>query len=144
MIGGRLADVRGRRIVGAIALAGGVGLTVAMFASQGWCAVGLLDRRRPSSGPPPSPPSASTAPSCSPPRPGGGPTASSPSSASSGSAVGLLIVGTLSDREGGIGAAMPYVAIGPALLAVLILVAYPETAHQELEDLNPEDRRSPA
>jgi hypothetical protein len=57
-----------------------------------------------------------------------------------GSAVGLLIVGTLSDREGGIGAAMPYVAVGPALLAVLILVAYPETAHQELEDLNPEDR----
>ena len=30
-------------------------------------------------------------------------------------------------------------AIGPLLMAVLVLVAYPETAHRELEDLNPED-----
>jgi MFS family permease len=57
-----------------------------------------------------------------------------------GSALGLLIVGSLSDREGGVGHAMPYVAIGPLLLAVLIVVAYPETAHLELEELNPEDR----
>ena len=57
-----------------------------------------------------------------------------------GSALGLLIVGTLSDRSGGIAAAIPVVAIGPALLAVLIVVAYPETAHLALEDINPEDR----
>ena len=57
-----------------------------------------------------------------------------------GSAVGLLVVGALSDRSGGLASAMPVVAIGPALLAVLIVVAYPETAHLELEDINPEDR----
>jgi MFS family permease len=57
-----------------------------------------------------------------------------------GSALGLLVVGTLSDRSGGIAAAMPVVAVGPAVLAVLILVAYPETAHLTLEDINPEDR----
>ena len=51
----------------------------------------------------------------------------------------LLVVCSLSDRSGGLADAMPVVAIGPALLAVLILVAYPETAHRELEDLNPED-----
>jgi hypothetical protein len=34
---------------------------------------------------------------------------------------------------------MPIVAVGPALLTVLILVAYPETAHLALEELNPED-----
>ena len=31
-------------------------------------------------------------------------------------------------------------AVGPAILVVLILVFYPETAHRELEDLNPSDR----
>jgi hypothetical protein len=30
-------------------------------------------------------------------------------------------------------------SIGPLLMAVLVLVAYPETAHRELEELNPED-----
>jgi hypothetical protein len=30
-------------------------------------------------------------------------------------------------------------ALGPLALAVLILVAYPETAGRELEELNPED-----
>ena len=28
-------------------------------------------------------------------------------------------------------------------MAVLVLVAYPETAHRELEDINPEDRIDP-
>ena len=50
------------------------------------------------------------------------------------------MVGALSDRSGGLAAAMPVVALGPALLAVLIVVAYPETAHLELEEINPEDR----
>ena len=36
VIGGRLADRRGRRLVGAVAMAGGVALTVAMYQSQGW------------------------------------------------------------------------------------------------------------
>jgi len=35
---------------------------------------------------------------------------------------------------------MALVALGPLGLIVLILVAFPETAHLELEDLNPEDR----
>ncbi len=40
----------------------------------------------------------------------------------------------------GLSRAFLYLSIGPVLLTVLILVAYPETAHQTLEDLNPEDR----
>ena len=35
---------------------------------------------------------------------------------------------------------MPVARHRPALLAVLIVVAYPETAHLALEDINPEDR----
>jgi hypothetical protein len=35
---------------------------------------------------------------------------------------------------------MALLAIGPAILAVLIITAYPETAHLELEEINPEDQ----
>jgi hypothetical protein len=38
---------------------------------------------------------------------------------------------------------MAVLAAGPMALAVLVLVAYPETARRPLEDLNPEDRPQP-
>jgi len=38
---------------------------------------------------------------------------------------------------------MAILAAGPLLLVLLILVAYPETAGRELEDINPEDRLPP-
>jgi MFS family permease len=59
-----------------------------------------------------------------------------------GSVIGLLVAGYLSDRWGGLGPALAVLSVGPALMAVLVLVAYPETAHRELEELNPEDRRA--
>jgi len=58
-----------------------------------------------------------------------------------GGVLGLLAAGFLSTRLGSLGPALAVLSIGPAALAVLILVAYPETAHRELEDLNPEDVR---
>ncbi|MCB1002611.1 MAG: MFS transporter, partial [Acidimicrobiales bacterium] len=57
-----------------------------------------------------------------------------------GSSAGLLAAGALSDSLGSFSPAMALLAIGPAILAVLIVVAYPETAHLELEEINPEDR----
>ena len=60
-----------------------------------------------------------------------------------GSVGGLLAVGALSDRFGSIGPAMAIVGIGPMLLAFLVAFAFPETARRELEDINPEDRRPP-
>lgn len=139
VIGGRLADARGRRGVGAVAMAGGAGLTVAMYLGQGWsiwafsvaativgaAAVPALGVYGPEL-------FATTA--------RGRANGLISLLGVTGSAVGLLVVGSLSDRWGGIGAAMPVVFVGPALLTVLILVAYPETAHHTLEDLNPEDR----
>ena len=139
VIGGRLADRRGRRLVGAVAMAGGVALTVAMYQSQGWAlwalsvAGGIIGAAAvPALGVYGPELFATTA--------RGRANGLITVLGVTGSALGLLIVGTLSDRSGGIAAAIPVVAIGPALLAVLIVVAYPETAHLALEDINPEDR----
>jgi MFS family permease len=57
-----------------------------------------------------------------------------------GSSIGLVTAGVLSDELGGLAPALAILAIGPALLAALVLLRYPETARLELEDLNPEDR----
>jgi MFS family permease len=139
VIGGRLADVRGRRIVAAVALAGGVGLTVAMYLSQGW-SLWVLSIAATIIGAGAIPALGVYGPELFATTARGRANGLISVLGVTGSALGLLVVGSLSDRSGGIGAAMPVVAIGPALLAVLILVAYPETAHQELEDINPEDR----
>ncbi len=58
-----------------------------------------------------------------------------------GSAGGLILCGVMADSFGRIGPAMSILSVGPLLLAALVMVAYPETAGKELEDLNPEDRR---
>ena len=57
-----------------------------------------------------------------------------------GIALGLSLAGLLADRFDRIGPALAIVAIGPLLLATLVITRYPETAHRELEDINPEDR----
>lgn len=59
-----------------------------------------------------------------------------------GSAVGLLAAGWLSDQLGGrLGPALALLAVGPLIVAALVLLKFPETAGLELEDLNPEDQR---
>jgi MFS family permease len=60
--------------------------------------------------------------------------------AMAGSVVGLLVIGVLADTFGTFAPTMPFVAIGPILMAALIVARFPETAHRELEDINPEDR----
>jgi MFS family permease len=60
-----------------------------------------------------------------------------------GSVAGLLAVGFLATSLDTLGPAMALLALGPAVLAVVIMVAYPETAHLELEKLNPEDATPP-
>ncbi len=56
-----------------------------------------------------------------------------------GSAVGLIFVGQVSDRIGEIGPALAILAVGPLIVAWLVLRRYPETAGMELEEINPED-----
>jgi MFS family permease len=143
VIGGRLADVRGRRLVGAVGLLGGVGGTVAMYLSSGpslwlWSVFGAVL-------------GAATIPALGVYGPELFPTSLRGRAngligvlAVLGSVVGLLAAGTLSDELGGLGPAVSVLSFGPALVAVLVLTLYPETAHTELEDLNPEDRVAPA
>jgi MFS family permease len=57
-----------------------------------------------------------------------------------GSAAGLIFVGQVSDRIGEIGPALAVLASGPLIVAWLVLRRYPETAGLELEEINPEDR----
>ncbi len=138
VVGGRLADVRGRRIVGAVGLVGGVGATVLMYLSHGpaiyaWSVVGAIV-------------GAATVPALGVYGPELFPTSLRGRANGAiglcgvlGATTGLLVAGALSDRFGGLGPALSLLAVGPLVLVGLVLVAYPETAHRELEDLNPED-----
>lgn len=57
-----------------------------------------------------------------------------------GSALGLILVGDLSDRLGSFSRAFAVVGVAPLIVVVLVLAFYPETAQRELEDINPTDR----
>ncbi|MFN8016493.1 MAG: MFS transporter [Acidimicrobiales bacterium] len=56
-----------------------------------------------------------------------------------GSSTGLIVAGRLATRWDSFGPAMSLLAIGPCIGALLVLTLYPETARRELEDINPED-----
>jgi MFS family permease len=137
--GGKLADLHGRRIIGALGVVGGVGGTVAMFLSHGpamWAwSLG-----------------ASVIGGASLPALGVYGPELFPTGVRArangvlvvagvlGSGAGLLAAGALTDSLGSLGRALAVLAIGPAVLAGLVVARYPETARLELEDLNPEDR----
>ena len=143
MAGGKLADVTGRRLVGAVALiavrhrATSSSFSVAGPADVGapsWSAPILAGAGRARR-------SACTRPSCS--RP----------AAAAGANGGHLRAVAWSARASGCCwpgcAARPGRQLRPrdgrarrrpAVVAALVVFAYPETAHRELEDLNPEDR----
>lgn len=137
VVGGRLAE-RGRRVVGAVGILGGVGATVLMYLSAGWplwafSIVGAVV-------------GAATVPALGVYGPELFPTSLRGRAngiitllARTGGVAGLLAVGFLSSAWGELGPAMALLSVGPAVLAVLVVVAYPETAHRELEELNPED-----
>lgn len=139
VMGGRLADTRGRRIVGATAVAGMTITMLAMFSSRGWplwvwSGVSTVL-------------SAAMIPAITVYGPELFPTSLRGKAngiivavARIGSVVGLLVAGALADDGGSLAGSLAWLAIGPLVLAVLIAVAFPETAKLELEDINPEDR----
>jgi MFS family permease len=56
-----------------------------------------------------------------------------------GSSAGLLVVGALVHRGWTYGQSMLVVGFGQLLAAIIAYFAYPETAHLELEQINPQD-----
>lgn len=58
-----------------------------------------------------------------------------------GSAVGLIVVGRLSERWDDLGAAIGVMVVAPLAVAVLIATRFPETSGAELETFNPGDPR---
>jgi MFS family permease len=138
-VGGHLADVRGRRLVGAVALIGGTLLTVVRFAGMGWVmwVAGILGTMI----------GAAIIPTLGvygPEMFGTGDRGWSNGILTTigvmGSALGLILVGVLTESVTSFGATFAFLAIAPLTVAVLVLTLYPETARRELEDINPEDR----
>jgi MFS family permease len=138
VIGGRLADVRGRRLVGTVGTLGGAALFVLAYQSHGpllwlFTLLGTVI-------------AASTVPALGVYGPELFPTALRGRANGLitlagvlGSGTGLAIEGHLADRWGRIGPGIAVLGVGPLVVAGLVILLYPETAHLELEDLNPED-----
>ena len=138
IVGGRLADVRGRRLVGAIGVGAGVGFTVLMYLGTGWW-IWLWSLLGAVIGAAALPALGVYGPELF--RTSGRGRANGGLQVAGvvGAGVGLVAAGRLSALYDGLPWAMATLAIAPALVVLLILLFYPETAHRELEDLNPGD-----
>jgi MFS family permease len=137
LLGGRIADVRGRRLMGAVTLACGTALVATSFAISGaamWIVeiIGgvLLGMAFPALGvyrgemfP--------TA------RRGTGAATVTASNLIGGS-VGLIAAGYLLDSGWSYARVMGTLATAPILVALLVIMSFPETAHRELEDITPD------
>jgi MFS family permease len=141
LIGGRLADVKGRRLVGTVALIAVAVGNIVVFSSMGaelWGAKLTTSILAGMAVPALGVYAAELFPTS---RRGG---ANGGISALSiiGSVAGLLLAGQLLDRGATYGTVVTILAIGPLIYAALVVFAYPETARRSLDDINPEDRTS--
>jgi MFS family permease len=138
VVGGRIADVRGRRGVGAVAVLGGAGFTVVQMLSSGWSMwtfslVGSVI------GAAAIPALGVYGPELFPTSLRGRANGVITVLGMVGTMVGLVVAGVLSDRWDGLGPVLALLSLGPLVVGLLVLLAYPETAKHELEELNPED-----
>ena len=137
LIAGKLADLRGRRVIGAIGMSGGALLVLWHFTLAGWpmwilIAAGAFV-------------GSATVPSLGVYRAEMFGTARRSESngflgmaAVAGSATGLFLAGRMADAWG-YGSAFAVLVASPILVTILVLLFYPETTRRSLEELNPED-----
>jgi MFS family permease len=139
VVGGRLADARGRRVIGAIGLGAGVAFTVLMYLADDWT-IWLWSILGSVIGAMAVPALAVYGPELFPTDSRGRANGAINVARAAGSAAGAFLAGYLADRlTGGLPQAISLLAIGPVIVVGLVLIFYPETAARELEDLNPED-----
>lgn len=137
IIGGRIADERGRRVVGALALAAGSIFVVVSYSTAGiamWLAEivgGIL--------------LGVSYPALAVYRGEMFPTARRGTGAATvtaggliGGSIGLIAAGRLLDSGWSYSAVMGLLALGPIAVALLVVVTFPETAHRELEEISPD------
>ena len=142
VLGGRLAAVRGRRVVGVIGTLGGALFFSAAYNAHGpalWvltlCGTIIAAMTVPALG--------VYGPELFPTALRGRANGWISLAGVCGSAVGLQIAGRLADHLGRLGPGMALLALGPVVVALLVYFLYPETANIELETLNPEDAVGP-
>lgn len=142
VIGGKLADQRGRRMVATVALIVGVSANLMIFFGTGWTiwAVSTVSALV----------GAAVVPALGVYGPELFPTSSRGLANGgltllgvAGAVTGLVTVGALADRWGAFGPPIALTALGPLIVVFLVLTVYPETAHKSLEELNPEDDLPP-
>jgi MFS family permease len=138
LLGGRLADVRGRRVIGALMLASGSLLVATSFAVHGvtmWVSEILggicLGIAFPALGVY----RGEMFPTM---RRGLGASTVTAGNLIGGS-IGLIVAGTLLDSGWSYARVMGTLVIAPLAVSVIVLGFFPETAHRELEELNPRD-----
>lgn len=138
VVGGRLADDRGRRVVATVGILLGVALSIMQFAVDGWAMWAWAIAS--------SVPAGLAVPSYNVYKSELFPTSLRGRLGGvvealivAGSAVGLLAVGALVDGGTSYGEAFAWLAVAPLVAVVVIFAAFPETAHRSLEDINPED-----
>lgn len=136
--GGRLADTRGRRLIGAFGVVIGAVFASLGFFTRGW-SMWATTVTGSVFGATAVPTLAVYGPELFPTSLRGKANGILQAVAVAGSSTGLLLVGYLVDRWGRMGPAMSVVLVGPIVVALLLAIAYPETAHRTLEDVNPED-----
>ena len=135
LVGGRMADTRGRRPVGVACVGGATLFTLAAYLTHAWlmwasatASQFFLYAAAPVLGVYGAELFATKARARS---------AGLVSAASSvGAVAGLVSMGWLASRMGGFAPALALLAAGPAVLVVLLLLAYPESAGRNLDDLS--------
>jgi len=138
VVGGRLADTRGRRRVGMVAVAGATVFGIGLFWLAGW-PMWLSGTVATLTGAAVTPAIAVYGPELFQTRRRGAANGVLTAAGRLGAVVGLLVVGGLSEWLGRFGPAFAVLAVGPVALIVLIARAFPETAHRSLEEINPAD-----
>jgi MFS family permease len=138
VVGGRVADTRGRRVVGAVAAAVGAALIALSFVVSGpamWVTAllgGIVAAAM-------VPALAVYGPELFPTSLRGRANGIVSMTAMGGSVIGLVAAGRLEESLGSFGRTMSLLAVAPVLMALLVLLFFPETARRELEEINPED-----